>query len=198
MGSEGRARGRGGVTTFVCRVNTKDAFRNAMQSVYAHNCAPKVPMGEFTLDEMHTLVPEVARLIEKVEWMTDQLEEQKKKVSEAGEDAARLRTFELPERWWKFGCMQKWSRGENILLVGPRLIKWCDAVWLEVENRGGGVCSLHYFNTHYPGVGWFASVSGSSSSSSSGAGYFEKRKGAVISEEGARLSDLVKLYDEMK
>ena len=182
--------GRGGVTTFVCRVNTKDAFRNAMQSVYAHNCAPKVPVGEFTLDEMHTLVPEVARLIEKVEWMTDHLEEQNKKADEVS------RGFKLPERWWKFGCLQKWSRGENILLVGPRLIKWRDAVWLEVENRGGGVCSLHYFNTHYPGVGWFASVS-SSGSSHSGAGYFEKRKGAVISAEGTRLSELIKLYDGM-
>ena len=116
-----------GVTTFICKVNSKEAVKSAIRAIIHHNTTPNEPLGgSYTEDEFERLDPMRSRVM--------------KQLRDSG---VRFTA----------GCMPRWNRGEDIR-VGGCFVRHDGAVWVEVANGGGGVHTTLWLQKNYPDMGW--------------------------------------------
>ena len=117
-----------GVTTFICKINSIQAFREAMKAVVSHNVSPMEWDGHsyYSDEEFKDLD------LRRYGWL--------KAMNEYGLGSGVS------------GCQQKWTRGENIELCG--FVQHSGEVWLECKNGGGGACSTLWLKLHFPEMGW--------------------------------------------
>ena len=119
-----------GISTYVCRVPDATNLEAAIRAVVAHNCAAMVPLGgSYTDDEVRRLDPRRAAV-----------------------SAAILAQLDA-SAGLVLGFKEKWTRGED-MRQKYCLVAFQDAIWLEVSNDGGGICSSVYLQTQHPHVGW--------------------------------------------
>ena len=119
-----------GISCFICAVPTRDALARAMRAVLAHNAAPAHKEGdEYTEEEFAVLDPKRAAAVAELKpfWPTGQLHA---------------------------GCMERWTRGEDIRMDKICLVRFRGALWLEAVNGGGGACSTRWLKSNAPGLEW--------------------------------------------
>lgn len=110
-----------GISIFIRPIENVDDLKRAFFDVFCHNCEKRVYSGEqYTLDEMEVLDPMRARV---------------------------LKSFPFPPT--RAGIMEKWNRGEDIVLDAI-LVKFQNKLWIEMRNQGGGVCTSLYLKNLDP------------------------------------------------
>lgn len=120
-----------GRSIFVCPVETRAALSVAIEAVMRHNAAEMKPTGgRYSDDEFAALDPMRHATI-----------------------TALAQQMQAPGLSCEHGCMERWTRGEDIELTGC-LVKFQGVDWLEVGNRGGGACSTTWLKANFPQCGW--------------------------------------------
>ena len=119
-----------GITTFICKVRSKEAVKKAIRAIVHHNTTPAERLGgSYTEEEFERLDPKRARMM--------------KLLVNSG--CGRVTAV----------CMQRRNRGEDIRDGGCFVVTTHDgAVWLEVANGGGGAHTTLWLQKNYPEMGW--------------------------------------------
>ena len=117
-----------GRSLFICVVNTKEQFKEAMRCIFTHNTTPMVETSEkYTDEELRILDPMRFDMLTKLQ---------------AEHGALPVTSFR-----------DKWNRGEKIV-DGGVFVRFRGDLWLEVKNHGGGICTTLFLKAHAPNLNW--------------------------------------------
>jgi len=121
-----------GKSVFICPVPTPRALEDAIRAIVEHNVTESKKLGVYSDEEFRVLDPKRFHLFAE---MKRQLDEK------------------APNLTPRYGCKERWTRGESIPLQGC-IVKFRDELWLEVINGGGGACTTAWLKAKNPGLGW--------------------------------------------
>ena len=116
-----------GRSVFICKVPDRATMKKATEAVLRHNSSEMKPLGRFyTVAEFEELDPMRAEVV--------------RGLQSGGTELG-------------LGCMEAWTRGEDIHTEAC-LVRFRDSDWLEVVNSGGGACTTKWLKDNYPELGW--------------------------------------------
>jgi hypothetical protein len=120
-----------GRTMFTCPVSTVERFDAAVAHIHIHNMTEMKPTGkQFTEEEFARIDPPRAAMCAA--------------INQAMPGAIN-------------GCMERWTRGEDLLTERAYAIRYRDEPWLVIPNQGGGACTTQFLRKHFSGFGWWGS-----------------------------------------